>query len=109
VSRLFLAVFIVSAAGCISQSVTHDPDRAATDANQFLKAIYIDRNSSAALALAENGLRESVARETLTNMVDELIRERGALKRMAAESYLMADGRNIVIFYVDPQLSKIRI
>ena len=82
---------------CRFQSVRHSQFKAATDANQFLKALYVDEDCARALQLA--AIR-SVTAEDLKKMVDQIKQERGSLKKLRADSYLMTPGQTMELFYI---------
>jgi hypothetical protein len=100
-TQTFIIVsLILSLSACHFQSTRHSPVKAASDANQFLKALYFDEDSAGALRLADPKLRESVSADNLKKMVDEVKQERGGLKRLRADSYLMTPGQTMELFYV---------
>lgn len=74
--------------------------KAALDANQFLKALYLDENPSEALKLCDEQLRNPGATEALTKLINQIKAERGHLKSLAADSYLMVQGPGMELFYV---------
>ena len=90
---------LLSLSACHSQSVRHSPVKAAFDANQFLKALYFDEDYPGALRLTDEQLRQSVTADDLKKMVNGMKQERGALKRLRADSYLMTQGETMELFY----------
>jgi len=74
--------------------------KAALDANQFLKALYLDENPSEALQSCDEQLHTSGATDALTKMINQIKAERGRLKSLSADSYLMVQGRGMELFYV---------
>lgn len=90
-----IASLILSLSACHFQSVRHSPVKAAFDANQFLKSLYFDEDYPGSLRLADEQLRQSVTADDLKKMVDGMKRERGALKTLRADSYLMTQGETM--------------
>lgn len=99
-SFIIIVSLILALSACHFQSVRHNPVKAAFDANQFLKALYFDEDWAGALRLADDLLRQSVTGDNLEKMVDEVRQERGALKTLRADSYLMTQGRTMELFYI---------
>lgn len=97
---LIIIAFILLISACHFQSVRHNPVKATVDANQFLKALYFDEDGTAALRLADDGLRQAVTGDNLKKMVDEVKQQRGVLKRLRADSYLMTQGQTMELFYI---------
>jgi len=97
---LVIAALILSFYGCRFQTVRHNPVKAALGANQFLKALYFEENCAAALGLSDELLRRSVTVANLKKMVEEIKQERGSLRRLTADSYLMTQGQTMELFYV---------
>ena len=95
-----IVALILLLSACHFQSVTHSPLQATADANQFLKALYFDEDWAGALRLADEGLRHSVTGDNLKKMVDEVKQQRGVLKRLKADSYLMTQGKTMELFYI---------
>ena len=98
-SLTILVSLLLSLSACHLQTVRHDPTKAALDTNQFLKALYFDDDSTGALRLADEQLRRSVTADDLKKMVDKIKQERGALKTLRADSYLMVQGEGMELFY----------
>ena len=90
-------VFVLSA--CRIQTVKHNPVRAAIDTNQFLRVLYFDEDYTKALDLAIGQLRQSTT-DDLNKMVVGIKQERGALKTLRADSYLMTQGATMELFYI---------
>jgi len=97
---LVFASVILSFSACTFQRVAHSPVKAAFNANQFLKTLYFDENCGAALELSDEQLRRSVTVENLKKLVDEIKQERGGLRSLTADSYLMTQGRTMELFYI---------
>jgi hypothetical protein len=95
-----IIALILSLSACHFQSVRHSPVKAAFGANQFLKALYFDEDWAGALRLADEHFRQSVTGDNLKTMVDQVKQQRGALKRLRADSYLMTQGRTMELFYI---------
>lgn len=91
---------ILSFPGCFVQAVKHDPVRAVLDTNEFLRALYFDENPSRALKLCDEQLRASTVTDDLTKMINQIKGDRGSLRRLAADSYLMVQGPEMELFYV---------
>jgi hypothetical protein len=99
------AIFVIASlvfgfSGCRIQTVKHSPVRAVIDTNQFLKAFYFDEDYAKALDLASGQLRQSATTDDLKKMVEEMKQERGALKTLRADSYLMTQGDTMELFYI---------
>ena len=97
---LIVVSFTLSILACQFQTIRHSSLKAALDTNQFLKALYFDEDFAEALRLAGEQLRQSVTADTLKKMVDEIGRERGRLKNLRADSYLMTQGQSMELFYI---------
>lgn len=97
---LFLGFSILLLAGCHVQTVNHEPAQAATDTNRFLKALYVDKDYPKALALADTQLRQSTTANDLKQMAEGIREQRGELKTLKADSYLMTPGRTMELFYI---------
>lgn len=97
---LIIASLMLCFSACSFRAANHNPVSAALDANRFLKALYYEENGAAALALADEQLRRSVTAENLKKTVEALKQERGGLRRLTADSYLMVPGSTIELFYV---------
>lgn len=98
-SFIIIVSLLLSLSACRFQSVRHSPVKAAFDANQFLKSLYFDEDCPGALRLADEQLRRSVTADDLKKMVDGMKQERGALKTLRADSYLMTQGETMELFY----------
>ncbi len=98
--RILISCFgLLSLSGCQLQTVTHNPDRAASDANRFLKVLYLEQNYVAAIEVADIQLRQSVTAVDLQHLVQGIREKRGELKVLKADSYLMTPGRTMELFY----------
>jgi hypothetical protein len=98
---IFIIVSLtVALSACRFQTVNHSPIKAAFDINQFLKALYSDEDCAKALEPAAEPLRQSVTADDLKKMVEGIRQERGNLKRLKADSYLMTQGQTMELFYV---------
>ena len=86
--------------GCWFQSIKHNPTTAAFATNVFLRALYVERNYERALSLSDEALRKSATADNLAQMVDLAEKNCGALKELKADSYLMAPGKTMELFYV---------
>ncbi len=95
-----IVLLLLSLSACHFQSVRHSPVKAAFDANQFLKSLYFDEDCPGALRLADEQLRRSATADDLKKMMDEMKQERGALKTLRADSYLMTQGETMELFYI---------
>lgn len=98
--RLVLVSLILCFLSCRVETVKHDPVKAVYDTNYFLRALYLDEDSSKALELADVQLRQSLTANDLSQLADGVKQERGALKTLKADSYLMVQGRGMELFYV---------
>jgi hypothetical protein len=99
--RIIIAgLLAVSVTGCHFQTFRHSPERAASDANVFLKALYIDHDYQRALDLADAELRKAATVENLQQMVEIGDNKLGKIKELRAESYLRTQGRSMDLFYV---------
>ena len=99
-SFIIIVSLILPLSACHLQSVKHSPVKAAFDANQFLKSLYFDEDCPGALRLADEQLRQSVTADDLKKMVDRVKQERGTLKTLRADSYLMTQGQTMELFYI---------
>ena len=97
---LIVALVTITVFACRPQAVNHSPSKAAFDANQFLTALYSDEDYVKALDLAADPLRQSATAHDLKNMVERIKQERGTLKKLKADSYLMTQGQTMELFYV---------
>lgn len=97
--NLIIVSLLLSFSVCRFQTVRHSPVKAAFDTNHFLKALYFNKDYPTALGLADEQLRRSVTANNLKKMVDEMNQEHGTLKRLTADSYLMAQGETMELFY----------
>ncbi|HBB94678.1 MAG TPA: hypothetical protein DC054_04750 [Blastocatellia bacterium] len=97
---LLLAFLILLPFGCNVQTVTHDPVKAVSDTNGFLKALYLEENYPKALSLADVQLRQSVTADDLREIVAGIKQRCGSLKTLRADSYLMTPGSTMELFYV---------
>ena len=98
-SFIIIVSLLVTLSACRFQTVRHDPNKAASDTNQFLKALYFNDDSAGALRLADAQLRQSATADDLEKMVDRIKQERGALKTLTADLYLMVQGEGMELFY----------
>lgn len=94
----FCLLFLLSAS-CKVENVRHEPSRAVIDGNQFLKALYIDEDYDRARGLVDSQLQESLTANNLRQLVEKIKTEKGALKTLKADSYLMVQGRGMELFY----------
>ena len=74
--------------------------KAALDTNQFLKALYVEEDCAAALTLSDEQFSRSLTAENLKKMVDGIKQERGELRSLTADSYLMTQGQSMELFYI---------
>lgn len=86
--------------GCRREQVKHDPERALSNTKQFVKVLYCEKAVDTALALTDASLRQFATSADLQNILDKAVKEVGKTTKLTADSYLMAPGRNIEIFYV---------
>ncbi len=77
----------------------HDPIAAVSDVNKFLKALYVEQDYPRALELADTQLRQSSNADDLKRMVEKIKDQRGELRKLKADSYLMTPGRSMELFY----------
>ena len=91
---------LLLSASCKAESVRHEPAIAVINGNQFLKALHIDEDYEKARGLADTQLQESVTANDLRQLVEKIKTERGALKTLKADSYLMVQGRGMELFYL---------
>jgi hypothetical protein len=98
--RLALVLLVLCFSSCRVETVKHDPIKAVDDANDFLKALYLDENYPLALEVADVQLRQSLTANDLRQLVEGVKQERGKLKTLKADSYLMVQGRGMELFYV---------
>lgn len=100
-ARVFIPALLgLVLAGCVLQSVKHNPTTSALAANVFLRAMYVEHNYDRALMLSDPALRKSVTAANLAAMVELAERKCGTLQELKAESYLMTPGKTIELFYV---------
>ena len=95
-----ISLILLCFSACHIQATKHDPEKAVLDTNQFLKAFYFEENPSEALKFCDEQIRTSGATDALTKMLSQIKRERGALKGLVADSYLMVQGPAMELFYV---------
>lgn len=100
VRTLPVGLLLIFLSACQVQNVHHDPVAAVSDANRFLKALYLQRDYSKALELADVQLRQSSNADDLRPIVERIKGERGELKALKADSYLMTPGRTMELFYI---------
>jgi hypothetical protein len=98
-AKLIIVSLVFVFSGCRIQTVKHSPVRAAIDTNQFLRAFYFDEDYAKALELADGQLRQSATSDDLKKMAEGIKQERGALKTLRADSYLMTQGETMELFY----------
>jgi hypothetical protein len=101
ISKIAIAILLGLAIGaCKIQSVVHDPDKAVSDTNEFLRALYVIREYDKALTLADPQLRKSLSADDLKHLVEGMEQQQGSLKELRADSYLMTSGETMELFYV---------
>lgn len=91
---------VLALSSCKVESIRHEPSRAVSDTNQFLRALYFDEDYSRALVLADAQLRQSLSANDLKRLVEGIKQQRGKLRTLKADSYLMVQGRGMELFYV---------
>jgi hypothetical protein len=96
-----LMLIAVSLIGCTFKSVRHDHNVAVEAGNAFLSALYLQRNYSRALELADESFRKTVSLENLGQMVDMAEKNCGTRKEFKAESYQMAPNVMTEVYYVE--------
>jgi len=99
-SKIVLSLILFCFPACALQATKHDAVKAVIDANQFLKAFYLDENPSEALKFCDEQFGMPGAIDALTKMLNQIKAERGSLKSLTADSYLMVPGRGMELFYV---------
>ena len=99
-TRTVIPFILLCFSACHIHATKHDPVKAALDTNQFLKALYLDENPSEALKFCDEQFRTSGATNALTRMISQIKAERGRLKTLTADSYLMVQGPAMELFYV---------
>ncbi len=99
-ATLVLVFLTPGPSACRVQTVRHSPIRAAADANELLKALYYDEDYVKALQFGDEQLRRVATVEDLKQMVQRMKQERGKLRRLWGDSYLMTSGPSIELFYV---------
>ena len=97
---LALGFLILLVSGCRLQTVRHEPSQAVSDGNHFLKALYLNEDYPKALELADVQLRQSLTVDDLKHLVEGIKQQRGELRTLKADSYLMGQGRGMELFYV---------
>jgi hypothetical protein len=95
---IFISICTLAICGCYFSR--HHPTRAASDANSFLKALYLDHNYEAAWDLGDDTLHKSASVETLERMSWWIEDNSGQLEELKAESYTPPSGDSIELFYV---------
>jgi len=85
---------------CYFQATKHDPLKAVLNADQFLKALYLDENPSEALKFCDAQSPIPGATDDLMKLISQIKTERGPLKTLTADSYLMMQGREMELFYI---------
>ena len=101
VRLLCLVVPLVMACSVNLEKVSHNPDKAAYDVNEFLLALYLDENYDKALQLAAaEHLRQYATVNDLKQTGEKLKQERGSMKSLKGDSYLMTPGRSMELFLV---------
>jgi hypothetical protein len=85
---------------CYSKTVKHQPVRAANDANRVLRAVYIDGDYQKALELADASMQRSVKVDDLIQLTELIRQQRGKLKTLKADSYIMMSGNTMELIYV---------
>jgi len=83
--------------GCYFQSVRHNPAKAASDTNVFLKALYLDQNYQRAFNLGDDALRKAATADNLEQMAQTAEENAGRLEELKAESYRQTPGRTMEI------------
>jgi hypothetical protein len=96
---LIIGSIILSLSACHFQKVKHSPVKATFDAGIFLKSLYFEEDYTRALALADAQLRRVATVDDLKKMVAVIKLERGALKTLGTDSYLMSQGKTMELFY----------
>jgi hypothetical protein len=96
---LITAALTIALSACSLQAVKHSPTKAAFDANKFLKALYSDEDYAKALELAAEEFRPYVTVENFKSLVEKTRQERGTVKSLKADSYVMMQGKSIELFY----------
>ena len=99
-ARTAIPFILLCFSACHFQATEHDPVKAALDTNQFLKALYLDENPSEALKFSDEQFGGPAAIDALTKMISQIRAERGRLKTLTADSYLMMQGPAMQLFYV---------
>jgi len=97
---LTLTLSLLVLTGCRYETVTHEPVRAASDTNRFLKALYFEEDYPKALDLADVQLRQSTNADDLKRLVEGIQQQHGKLKTLRADSYLMTPGSTMELFYI---------
>ena len=92
-------IFLFSSA-CHYEAIKHDPKKAALDTNRFLKTLYFDENPSEALKFCDEQVGAAGGADALTRMINKTKQDRGQLRSLVADSYLMAPGSGIELYYV---------
>src|SRR5262249_21740110 len=95
-----LALLVSFLCDCRLETVKQDPNRAVSDANQFLKDLYFDERFPEALEIADPTLRQSTTPTVLREIAEKATQQKGALQELKADSYLMTPGRSMELFYI---------
>ena len=95
-----LGVLLLLFCGCRLEAIQHNPVKALSAANSFLKALYIEENYPKAFELGHAELRNAVTSDNLKQIVERIRQQVGNLERLKADSYMQTPGRTMELFCV---------
>ncbi|HWN10529.1 MAG TPA: hypothetical protein VNO50_14895 [Pyrinomonadaceae bacterium] len=98
-NTFILGLFLLLFCSCRLEVTQHNPVRALSETNSFLKALYIEEDYPTAFELSHAELRKGVTSDNLKQIV-ERTKQLGTLKRLKADSYMETPGRTMELFYV---------
>lgn len=98
-----LSLLVVPLVACSVnlEKISHSAGKAAYDVNEFLLVLYLDENHDKALQLVvAEQLRKYATVNDLKQTGEKLKQERGSMKSLKGDSYLMTPGRTMELFLV---------
>jgi hypothetical protein len=95
-----LGVLLLFLCGCRLEAIQHNPIQAVSEANRFLKTLYIEENYREAFESGHAELRNSGTPDNLRQIAERIRQQFGYLERLKADSYMQTPGRTMELFYV---------
>lgn len=97
----FLFLFsIVLLSGCRLEYAKHDPMKAVSDANVFMKALYLDEHYQKAFEISHPELRRRGSPGDLLQIIERIKQQVGGLRRLKADSYFEGHDKTVEVFYI---------